>query len=54
MVKVEIEISQAEYDIVAKIAEKMGLDAQKLMQQETIRTIETISVWTQRTDMLIE
>ena len=48
MVKIQVEIPQAEYDIIVKAAEKQGLNAQALMQQETDRIVETISVWIQR------
>lgn len=47
-VKIQVEIPNAEYDIISKIAAKLGLTAETLMQQETDRTIETLSCWLQR------
>jgi hypothetical protein len=48
MPKIEVEIPDAEYQIIAKIAENLGLTVETLMQQETDRTIELISCWIQR------
>lgn len=46
--KVEVEIPNAEYDIIEKIAHKLGLTAETLIQQETDRTVKTLSCWIQR------
>jgi hypothetical protein len=52
MAKIEVEIPEYEHTIIAKIATKLGLSVQALLQQETDRTIETLSCWLQRADLL--
>jgi hypothetical protein len=52
MPKFEVEIPQVEYELLAKIAHGLGLDVQKLIQQETDRSIEAVSCWLQRAEML--
>jgi hypothetical protein len=51
MVKIEVEIPEAEHIIIAKIATKLGLSVQAVIQQETDRTIETLSCWLQRAEI---
>lgn len=46
--KVEVEIPKAEFDIISKIAAKLGLTVQMLVQQEVDANITTISAWVQR------
>lgn len=50
MPKIEVEIEQTEYDIIAKIAEKLGTTVQVLIQQETDASLTTISTWLQRAE----
>jgi len=51
MVKIEVEIPEYEHTLIAKIAAKLGLGVQALIQQETDRTIETLSCWLQRAEI---
>ena len=46
--KIQVEIPNTEYGIIAKIAKKLGLSVETLMQQEVNASITTISVWLQR------
>lgn len=54
MPKIEVKIPQAEYDVIAEIAKKLGLVVETLIQQETDRSVETISAWLQRAELLIQ
>ena len=49
MPKIEVDIAQAEYDVIAEVAQKLGLPVETLIQQEVDAALTTISVWTQRT-----
>lgn len=52
MVKIEIDIPQNEYEIISKVAEKLGLNVQTLIQQEVDADLTSISAWMQRTEMV--
>jgi uncharacterized tellurite resistance protein B-like protein len=54
MVKKEVEIPQVEYDMISEVAEKLGLSVETLIQQEVDRSIETVSCWMQRIEMLLK
>ena len=49
MPKVEVEIPQAEYDLIREAAWKLNIPAETLIQQEVDAALTTISVWIQRT-----
>ena len=48
MPKIEVDIAQAEYDVIAEVAQKLGLPVETLIQQEVDAALTTISVWVQR------
>jgi predicted DNA-binding ribbon-helix-helix protein len=52
MVKIEVEIPQNDYDVLAEVAEKIGLTVQKLIQQEIDEDLTNISAWMERCAML--
>jgi hypothetical protein len=52
MTKIMIDIPQTEYELISKVAEKLGLSVETLMQQEIDQDIITISAWTQRAEMV--
>ena len=53
MPKIEIEIPQAEYDIIGEIARKLGVSIKTIVQQEMDASIQTVSCWIQRADMTL-
>jgi len=53
MPKIEIEIPQAEYDIIGEIARKLGVSIKTIVQQEIDASIQTVSCWIQRAEMIL-
>jgi hypothetical protein len=50
MPKIEVEIEQANYDILEQIAMKLGLPVDFLIQQEVDNAVLAASVWLQRAE----
>ena len=53
MVKIEVDIPEAEFGIFKKVAEKLGVPVQMLVQQEVDQAIVNMSVWSQRVAELL-
>lgn len=52
MPKIEVEIPQTEYDIIGEIARELDISVETLIQQEVDASIDAVSVWLQRADMI--
>jgi uncharacterized tellurite resistance protein B-like protein len=52
MVKIEIDIKEAEYEIITKIAEKMGISVEGLIQQAVNQEFAEMTILLQRSENL--
>ena len=52
MTKIKLEVPQTEYEIIEKVAKALGVPVEFLMQQELDQCITSISVWTQRSELI--
>jgi uncharacterized tellurite resistance protein B-like protein len=52
MVKIEIDIQEAEYEIITKIAEKMGISVEGLIQQAVNQELAEMTILLQRSENL--
>jgi hypothetical protein len=52
MVKIEIDIQEAEYEIITEIAEKMGISIEGLIQQAVNQELAEMTILLQRSENL--
>lgn len=52
MPKIEIEIPEADYEILAETAKSLGLSIRTLVQQEIDQALSNMSAWVQRAEMI--
>jgi hypothetical protein len=52
MVKIEVDINQDDCELLLKVAEKLGLPVQTLIQQEIDGDLANIGAWMERGAML--
>jgi len=48
MKKVELEISDAHWQMLKKVADKLGLSIEDLLQQELNESLANIEIWCER------
>lgn len=52
MVKIEIDVQEAEYEIIAKVAEKTGISVEGLIQQAVNQELAEMTILLQRSENL--
>jgi hypothetical protein len=52
MIRMSVKIPEAEFQILAKIAQALGLAVETLLQQSVDQDLTQMSIWVQRAEML--